>query len=348
MIISKVSSEGFAPDWFGVESYKGAETSALDQVDVDANIDVCDVIASQVSDEHIVTERSRMEKCASNDTPYYYNNTWNKEHIAMLKEYTHVCGLEGDKFVGVDPSTVVKIEAETKEPQLKVAASDTVVVTAEESEKPFGGLVLNDPFHLDEIAEERQTSPKREDWEKIEAASKLNEKPSMKTSAIRSLGGGEDYNINSNVDVGAAQNSIMDPDRIKNLVDSDSKTGGEKIAEQAKAKEQERVAKHESWESDKIKEVVSSKPLVGGTIFPTESMVAQPGLVSDKSIYSDSFDKDSVPEKTAGEKIAENNEAHKRSIQRETAEKDDFIPSRESYRSISEDFASSLQAAMGK
>ena len=142
----------------------------------------------------------------------------------------------------------------------------------------------------------------------------------------------------------------MAPDAIEKLAESTVETSGERLRRQKVEKEAARIANNKEWESDKIKAMESNDIVSKGLVFPTEVMNAQSGLntpSSSRGVYS-TFDPASIPDKTAGEKLAETNAAYKKSIQRPREETDWQKASAAANRSISSDFGAELESILKK
>jgi len=340
MKVNRMSSENSLPTW----ALNIDESSVVKQSSEDVFLmaEAAKHIPEVLSDDILVSEREKIDKCASCEDTYYYSNKWDNSDVSQLREYASVCGLSIDKFQAVNPDEFVKADIErTASAKIVKIASETVV----ESD-PFADLKLNDPFHLEDMAEEAP----REKWEEVKSASKLEDRPSMMTNAVVPIGGGEDYLANSDVPLAKNQNSIVNPDAIGQLASSDKEDTGVRLAREAAEREEAKGARHEAWQEDKIKAMVHNEDLPKGTVFCTEVMDAQPGLNSPSSqmgVYA-KFDIDSVPEKTIGETLADRSEERRQEIQGRDKEDHDFGIQSEASRTISDPFVDSLKKSLGK
>ena len=335
MLINRMSEEKKAPQWFH-------ETSQVEIPDQEFTR-----IASinSINDNNAITEFEKIDSCATNKTPYFYNTKWASSCVNQLKEYAIVNNLPLDSFIGVDASAY---EIKTT----KTASSSSMVKTASANENT--SLVdslknaLGDPFHITERTE--STHMDKVDWQKTSGQSVLKQQPQM-NGGIVPLAGGEDYNTNSNIKVAPGQNSISDPDAIGKLINNTAQDNGARLKAEKVEKEQAKIAEKKNWEDNKLKEMEHNKMLPKGKVFPTESMVAQSGLNSPSSqrgVYA-KFDPADIPDKTKGEQIAENNEARKKSIQREIVKEDGWQkPQTQSARGISDIFSSELAKLLKK
>lgn len=327
MKINRMATEKSVPDWaFGMDDE--VQKEFIDNVYVD-KADIQRVANCDWDEDRVVTERSIIEARVANGHPYYYNHKWDESIKSQLREYACACNMDMSKFKSVASRT---IEASVDEPMVRTAATETE-----------SGLVLNDPFHLD--IEEKNI---KGDWEKISGEQKLDDKPSMMSGAVKGIRGGEDYSANSDIDPAANQNSITNPNAIETLAESEVEDTGVRLAREREEREADREAKHAEWQQDYIDSMEGKDIVPQGKVFPTEVMNAQPGLntpSSQSGVYSD-FDKNSIPEKTEGEKIAEANEARRKAIQGEDKVKDEFRMEKANIRSISDDFGDALKNAL--
>lgn len=346
MKINKVSDEMVAPAWaFGsrdLEAYAKNEQALKSVERINA------IPASQVTEETLVQECSAIEKCASSKKVYHYNSTWAAKDVNHLKEYASACGLDGTKVQGVDPSSLV----EEIKPTVK-AATQSMVKTAGTNAEPtlaekLAKLEL-DPFHFGKNTD--MSHMEKESWQEVKAASKMTEAPTMRGGAVIPSRGGEDYFKNSEPKNAPNQNSISNPDAIKQLAESTAVDTGVRLRAEKQAREDEHKAETKSWQ-EKIIAAMTHKDIVPhGKVFPTESLTANTGLNNPSSrqsgVYA-KFDKDAIPEFTAGEKIKAANDAAKKAIQREAKEKHEFHAEKASTRGISDLLTDELKKRLSK
>lgn len=317
MKINRMAEEKIAPEWVfenkQASEYINNNTLKSEEVNKIVNM------ASTVSDEDIIMEKDRIEKCASSNSVYYYNMQWPVNVKNELKEYAGVCNMDMSKFKAINPSLLAS---------KSVTASDTKMVkTASASQ-----LVLSDPFKIDEKLAGNNEKTK---WHpELKGASKLADQPSM--SGIVPVRGGEDYFANSESKIAKGQNSISDPLAIDKLANNQEEDTGARLRRENAEKEASKKTKHEDWQKEKIEAMVGKNILPNRYIFPTESLNAQPG------IKGEVFDYSKLPEKTAGEQIKEMNEERRKQIRGEEKGKYEFAISKNPQRSISEDFSNEL------
>jgi len=336
MKIFRVAEEKVAPTWaFGSESldnYQEQDAINLERLNITA--------PQEVSEVTLLTECEQIEKCASSGKTYHYNSAWTPSHVAHLKEYALACGMDASKFKGVNPQSVI----EDHQDVVKSASGSRNIKTAAVDNGKFK-LDLGDPFHLDERSDTSHMEKAK--WQEVKKQANMKEAPIMMGSNIIPIRGGEDYNTNTNTKANAKnQNSIADPDAIKKLSESEAEDNGAKIKRQLKEKEEAKKVAHMQWQKDIVDAMEHKAIIPKGNVFPTESMNAQPGLGTPSSkmgVYA-KFDPESIPEKTAGEKIKDQNAAYRKSINSRTEKpKAEFEMSHQSSRAISDVFSEQLK-----
>jgi hypothetical protein len=337
-----MSDEGMTPDW--ALGLKGALGNDSQTREASAEVEPIE-LPEELTEDELIDQRDLIEQCASSGATYRFSASWSKNQRGELKEYALACGLDMDSFIEVSEATEVTevVEASQEDVFQKVASSISETITIAGQEVPK--LTLNDPFGLDEV-EDRDLTPQ---WEKVEAEKKLSEKPSMMTNAVKPIGGGEDFFANSDTPLASNQNSIVNPSAIEQLANSEKEDTGARLAREAKEKQEQKTLDHQQWQQDKVDAMTELDSIPKGTVFPTESMNAQSGLNTPSSqmgVYAN-FDESSIPEKTAGEKIADQNEARREAIQGKDKNKHEFKIQSEASRSISDDFTDSLKKSLG-
>lgn len=319
MKINRMSTEKTAPDWvFNSKASDFFEKEAINTNEAKR----LSSMPSNISDDELVLERDRIEKCASSKTPYVYNANWPANVKAELKEYASVCGMDMSKFRAVEPSSIPVVKEASDEKMIKTASTNITL----------------DPFKIDDkIANSYQKTK----WQpELKGQAKLDLKPTM--GGIVPIRGGEDYFANSEPKVAKGQNSISDPNAIGKLADSQEEDTGARLKRENEEKQEAKKIAHEEWQQAKIDAMEQKNILPNRHVFPTECLNAQPG------IRGNVFDFDSVPEQTDGEKIAEANDQRKKSIRGEEKERHQFSTEKAPVRSISEDFGEELKKHLGQ
>lgn len=288
-------------------------------------------LPTNLSEDDVVDQRDLIEKCASSNSVYFYNNKWSKETVGQLKEYACVCGCE---CRGIDPNDEKVIEmSQEKEGTIKEASAS-----------PKNSLVLKDPFER-----EIDTSYLNKiDWQKITPASKVGKPNTMMTSSsVISIGGGEDPLKNPRLNVRRGQNSVAVPDSIGKIIENKKVDVGVRLREEANNRSEFRKSELKATEKQMVQEAeakgfgsLSSK----GKIIVTETLNAQPGIRG-KGAFN--FD---LPDQTKGESLKNQNAARKESIQREakTNDREWDNPQGSSKHVISSDLIDSLRENLSK
>lgn len=315
-----MAKEAKMPEWAftNKEINEFADKGAVSIEDMDRVAKMTDLI----SDDDMVLEKDRIDKCASSNSSYFYNMSWPNKAKSELKEYAMACGMDMDKFKAVELSKFVHKAASFEAPMVKTASA----------------ICLSDPFKIDENISNAHEKSK---WSpELKGASKLSDKPSM--NGIVPIRGGEDCNANSESKVAPGQNSISNPGAIQALAESVEEDTGARLRRENEEKVNQRRVDHDGWEKEKIEAMEMKNILPNRSVFPTESMNAQPG------IKGEVFDFDSVPEQTDGEKIKQANVDRKEAIRGKEKSKHDFISERSPVRGISDTFAEELKKHMSE
>jgi len=343
MIINRAQDVHNVPDWVTAGTHleaieKNAELlrTGIDRLNVTA--------ASEVNEVCLFEECDRIEKCASNQETYYYNSTWSEKHISHLKEFASVCGLGPKKLVGVDPTSIVEASNHS-EGMVKTASAEeeSVLETALKD-------ALGDPFHIEERSNMQHMAAA--DWQKIQPEAKLSDAPDISMmGGIMPLRGGEDCRISNQERIPSNQNSIVDPGALDRLFTSPEESNGERLARQAREREEARAENHNRWQAEKVAQMEADGFEAQGVVFPTEVGNVGSGISSSFMGAFSEADLQNLPEKTAGENLALQNEERKASIQRqdkEEVEKQEWdqIKSAPS-RMVSDHFTEELKKRLG-
>ena len=338
----RVADESLAPKWV-FEGHDAPEFSEAEYITQTEGSRIA-AMNETLMESDIIVEREAIERCAETGAIYHMNSSWSKVAKDDLKEYAMVCGVDTSKLREIDASSVTMEMDDIKKTS---ANSRGLIVEAQAVED---SVELDaDPFRLDEKA--LMGHMKKSDWEVIGKESKMEEKPSMMSGAIKPLRGGEDYFTNSDISVARGQNSITDANAIGEMADSDTPDTRTRLRSEAEERESIKETERKDWEDEKIAAMSGSSIIPKGNVFLTEVMDAQGGLGESPTrpgVYSNLDPKD-MPDRTAGEKIADSNEQARKSIQRpsrDDREWDSLKPSET--RGVSDTFADALKAALNK
>jgi hypothetical protein len=329
MNILRVADEKSIP-WFMTEEQK--PSTPIEEVE-EINV------AEEVDDLVLAQECDRIESCSSNGKLYHYNSSWDEGTICHLREYAIACGMDLSKFRGFNPADIAK---ESDSDEIVKLASVEQLSDKDQTLKDL----WEDPFHIEENSDMSHMEPAN--WEQVKKQETLDV-PSLITGNVISIGGGENYFKNSDVNPAPNQNSITNPNAIKQLAESETLDNGERLKQEAKAKEEQKKANHSAWQQDKVSEMSGVDIIPKGTVFPTEMLNANTGLAH-QPVQGGvmSGEHISLPDLTEGEKIAMQNAERKASIQRPKEQDDWQKPCKQSSRQISEGFVDALVDAMNK
>jgi hypothetical protein len=279
--------------------------------------------SDNLTEDQIVEEREVIERCAEEGSTYHYNSEWPEKVQSSLKEYATICGTESKK---ISSEYIDSIQIE----------GNNGGTMKEESE------IQNDPFKLDTKGD--MSHMEESNWEDVHKQGSLEFRPSM-DGGIVPVRGGEDYYENSDPQTARGQNSITEPDAIGALANNEQEDTGERLRRENEERSKQREVNHQDWQEEKLAEMENNEIIPKGSVFATEVMNAQPGLDSDKlhlGVYSD-FDLKDMPDKTDGERIAEQNEERRQEIQGAPKEDHEFKPEKNPARGISDSFAEELK-----
>jgi len=330
MNIFRVADEKAIPSWFAQDEPEENKTPTEEVEKMD--------LAEEVNDLVLMEECDKIEACSSDGKIYHYNLNWKDSAVSHLREYAIACGMDLNKFQGINPADLQKESSDDS--MVKTAGSEVAERIASETETLK--QVMDDPFNIEQRSDMSHMEPAN--WETVAKQQVLGE-PTIDTGSVIAIGGGEDYFANSDVNPAANQNSITNPNAIEQLAESEVDDTGERLRKEREAKEAKKAADHAEWQKEKIAEMSQGDIIPKGTVFPTETLNANTGLEAPSSqmgIYAN-FNPESIPEKTAGEKIAEQNKEYKESIQRPQEQDDWQKPCKQSSRSISDSFGKSLE-----
>ncbi len=332
MKIDKVSDEKNAPNWiFEKESAKKTMSVSNDILESVRKF------ASNINDEELSLECDKIEIAASKGEKYYYSSSIPSSVKTAILEYAYVCGMDKSNMVEIVDNDV-SVLSDDHSKLVKTASVQNM----------DNKLVLNDPFHLNELLDSKDES--QDDWQEVKAQSKLKDSPSILTNSVKPIRGGEDYNKSNCPSFGTSQNTISNPDQIKNTLESECVDNGVRIRAEKEAIRKQRDAENTEKLNAIAKEISSDKLMdnMRKKVFPTESLNAQSGLNSSRNemgVYSEK-DLMDMPEKTLGEKLSEKNDERRASIQRPKKEKVDLNVKSSFASTISDSFLDSLKTKL--
>lgn len=308
-------------------------------------------ISKNVTSQTIHNVCSHIEEIAEDPScSFCINGTWDDDVKSYLREYAIACGLDRSRIVEASKEqielTLQNIKESKREKEaLSKYASKEVQEVQEESNELADSLsnVMSDPFKIDEkLADDRNI---HEDWEQISYAKNLKDKPS--TKGINAIRGGENYNESPEYKGASNQNSILEPNKIEDLFNSETMDVGERIRQEKGEILKERMDAQQKDRDASLTEASEQLSIMTiGNVFPTESLTAQTGIKG--RMGGSLMDFESIPEKTEGEMFKEMQQEKTSSIQREKKSDRSWEKVDNNVRSISEDFVKDLERLMGK
>ena len=351
MKISRMADEHTIPSW-ALKNDKADEIERTRKILARElkHFNCASVSREGVTEDALTLECDRIDQCAESGETYYYPTDWNDEHVSHLKEYAKVAGLNESNLVGLDTPSVMEALASIEDDTEIHLASNESAMTKTASSNADNEITLDDfrfdPFKLDALLNKEASKP--DVWETVGRQSDLTNKPSMYAS-VRAIRGGEDTSISNRPSLAENQNSINNPDAIKEMVESDIPDTGARLAAEKAAREQLKSDEHTAWKQNKI-EAMSKQLMPSGRVFPTESLNAQSGIKSSIMAAHSTFDPEKdLPAQTEGEMIKEKNASRKQSIQREEVADNDWDSAKQqSSFGISDTFAESLKKHLRK
>lgn len=336
MKINRVSEEMSAPNW-AFEKDSILKSAAIDIKSAEELNEVA-IRAEQVNklptEDSLISEKEMIEKCASTKSKYYFNSQWPTEVVKELKEYSQVCGMSDASFSGINPSDFPR-----------VAKQDVVMIRT--ASKETSAVNIGDVFNLETSGDTDRLFQGK--WQDVEKQKNLPDRPSMKTGIVP-VRGGENYQTHGVPKVAKWENSMENPESIKKWIADDKMDTGARLRKENEDKRDQHGKNHKEWESDKVAAMEHLGIIPKGKVFPTEVMNAQSGLNTktfNQRVYN-TVSKEDIPDKTDGEKLADMQEARRKSIQREKVERQGDTLQKAPVRNISEDFAQELQKFLGQ
>lgn len=298
MKICKNSDSGILPEWAaGIGPDSDAKQAAA--------------VKPQMGEADMVAAKEQIERCAKESKPFHIHADLDQAKKSELAEYAEAVGLDRKAITEVTESKRATCEALGKlsQPEPKAAAAPAA--------KPVVDFDLTP-----KVATDEKNFKKDGKWNRQVSAQRMQERPAM--AGIVPIRGGEKYDENPVVGVRPGENSIGAPDAIAKI--AEEKDHGEIIREQNDRRRAETVFSKDSWEAEKLAAMDGRAVAAGATpgLRRTDSVEAQRHSASPawaQSIKPDPA-KAEMPEKTAGEKLADAAEQRRKGIQRDKPQDD--------------------------
>lgn len=291
MMIQRNSDTGKAPDWFLSAGVEDGEISAA-----------ADARASMTREE-VVAAKTQIEQCAERGKRFFVHKDLEPEVRSELSEYAEAVGLpSGD---------IREISDRQQQSYAAVQALSGIEQEEERVERPepvfdIGPKEPTDPSHFAE----------KTDWEKPEAASKMARRPDM-NSGVVPIRGADSVETSRIVGNRLGENSMADPDAIRDMVESEAQSSRDRIRSGNEERKADISFDKTNWEAEAIAGM-DRVELPRSGILRTEAPQSQNHSAT--SQYENSISQDGredAPDRTMGETIADRNAQKKAEIQRQ-------------------------------
>ena len=289
--IFTISKETSTPEWFVNQP---AQPTKFAGTTTDA--DRIASLPATLTEDAFTSELDVIEKCASTNSSYFYNANWDQDITGRLQEFAAAYNV---KAFAANPSDPLVLAAKTQ--------TTEVVKTASVATAKIQPIAISDAFQL-ESKGNMDHMKKVSNWNQPTAESKVvNPNIFMTAGAVIRMGGNEDTRIHSHLKAIPGQNSVTNPDAIKDLatqVDT-----GVRLRQEAKDRTEQRQAVGKSWETE-----VAQAGKVAGAAAKSNIIPAAAAPASGKAFGS--LHLDAVPAKTTGEQFKSQSDARRAGIQR--------------------------------
>jgi hypothetical protein len=289
--VFKISNESDIPDWFTNQK----PTQFLgSQADADRILK----LPAELSEETFTNELDVIEKCASAGAPYFYSTRWGTDVTDRLQEFATAYGV---KSIGADPDDKLVVEAATPILGIDIPVVKTASV---------GKVEIPDPFKIDSKGD--MSHMKKADWQQPSSEAKaLPPDIFMNSGACIRLSGSEDTRVHSPLKAIPGQNSITNPDAIKELAGTEDT--GTRLRREATERAAQRKTAHQEWELNVVKESQETPDsATKGSVLKID--IAPAGGKNFGSMHL------KAPDKTEGEQLGEMREARRKDIQRDVTD----------------------------
>ena len=103
-----MTEEKVAPSWI---SSKYDNLSSIDS----ERLNRLASLSGKLDDKDLTDEFDAVEKCASSQSTYHYNASWDNETVSQIKDYATAVGLVSEKCVGIEaPTHIIQINNSNK------------------------------------------------------------------------------------------------------------------------------------------------------------------------------------------------------------------------------------------
>jgi len=290
MMIQRNSDTGKAPDWFLSAGVSDSEVSSA-----------ADAKASMTREE-VVAAKTKIEECAQKGERFFVSEDLDPGVRSELSEYAEAVGL---------PSGDIKqISDRQQQSYAAVQALSGIEQEADRVVRPeslfdIGPKATTDPSHF----------AKRDDWEQIAAASKMEMRPDP-NSGVVPIRGADNMETSRIVGNRPGENSMADPNAIQELAEAEAQSSRDRIRSGNEQRKADISFDKTNWEAETVSGMAEAElPHVGVT--RTESPQSQNHSAASRYENSISQDGREVPDRTMGETIADRNAEKRAEIQRQ-------------------------------
>lgn len=284
-------NETAAPDWFIDQPAPPAKFAGT-QVDADRIA----ALPAELNDSDFDKELDTISQCASAGSPYFYNPQWDAEKTGQLKEYAMAYNVSAIAASPGDPL----IQTAKTQPAEMVKTAGVI--------KPVAAMNIPDPFHLETKGD--MGHMKKADWQQpsIEAKA-VAPTIFMNSGAVIRLSGNEDTRIHSHLKAIPGQNSVTNPNAIKDLAAQEDT--GSRLRQEAKERAESRDAARKGQDAELIQQ---AKENPDATMHGSVQKIDAAAVANCRSFGSLHLDEQS--DKTEGEQLGDRREARRKDIQR--------------------------------
>lgn len=334
--LTRVSEKDKFPQWVDENNKTKNTISAMSRSDFQR------VARSGMNDDRLVGEMEYLEKCASENRPYFYSSAWSDRAKGRIREYASVCECD-----------IEEIDLNSLEVKAYTQHLTKTAHVEDESSVPFEVM---DAFKLDEKAAAADHLAQKENWQQVKnpvRASDMTEEDRMTSRTIKSHAGSgvERHDATPHLKVRPGQNSVAAPDAIGDEIRSTAEDNGVRLRREAKERAETRKHARSEWERDAVAH--AEKLGQGAMATPkvskhTNTYTYHSGIKDRAGVMPGVFQKEIIdlPDLTAGEKLKQKNASRRSGIQRKADKSRDWDSiehTRQSEFSISDTFYEELK-----
>ncbi len=285
--IFTIANETTTPEWFINQPAKFAGSQA--------DADRIAGLPAALPEDAFTSELDTIEKCATSQTAYFYNASWDAEVTGRLQEFASAYNV---KAIAANPA----------DPLVQAAKTQTteVVKTASVATAKIQPIAMTDPFQLE--SKGNMDHMTKAAWQQPTSEAKvINPNIFMNSGAVIRMSGNEDTRVHSHLKAIPGQNSVTNPNALQDL--AEQVDTGVRLRQEAKDRTEQRQASGKTWETE-----VAQAGKVAGAAAKSNIIPAAAAPASGKAFGS--LHLDEVPAKTTGEQLKSQSDARRSGIQR--------------------------------